>query len=124
MESEYDKLILDIHELIKWAASNGGTSLRIIRRQGENIEEPVSELRPLIPGQRRRMIAGFFFAKHDQLTTNLGNKSFSPSQLTTAQDQLRAYFTKLGYDVVNANKNSNNMSFTIRWDRVDRRKFP
>ena len=124
VESEYDTLIWDIHELIKRAASNGGTTLRIVKKQGENIEEPVSEHRPFIPGRIRRVVNGFFFAKVDQPTTTLGSKLFSSDQIRNAQDQVCAYFTKLGYDVVNAKKNFNNMSFTISWDRVDRRKFP
>ena len=98
VESEYDTLIWDIHELIERAASNGGTTLRIVKRQGENIEEPVSEIDPFIAGRRRRMTNGFFFAKNDQPTTTLGNKLFSVNQFKTAQDQVCAYFTKLGYD--------------------------
>ena len=123
VESEYDTLIWDIHELIKLDASNGETTLRIIKRQGELIEEPVSEISPYIAGRRRRMIPGFSFAKDDQPTTTLGNKSFSPNQFTTAQNQVCAYFTKLGYDVLNGNKNAN-MYFQINWAKVDRRKFP
>ena len=123
VESEYDTLIWDIHELIKRAASNGRTSLRIIKRQGELIEQPVSEISAYIAGRGRRMIQGFLFAKDDQPTTTLGNKSFSPNQFNTAQDQLCAYFTKLGYDMVKS-ANPQNVYFVINWDRVDRRKFP
>lgn len=130
VESEYDDLIWDIHGLIRLAASNGKSSLMIVRLRGENIEAPVSGLpfvagqtQPLIPGQRTRMVNGFFFANAMDQTTILGNKRFSFEQINTAHDQLCAYFTKLGYDVVR-NSNRNNMRFEINWDRVDRRKFP
>ena len=66
------------------------------------------------------MINGFSFAKADQPTTTLGNKSFSHIQSTIAQDQVRAYFTKLGYDV----SKPEGYTILIKWDRVDRRKFP
>ena len=124
VESEYDKLIWDIHELIKRDASNGETTLRIVKMQGENIEQPVSgEHPPLIPGLRRRVVNGFFFAEFDQPKTTLGSKLFSAGQVRNAQDTLCDYFKKLGYDILNVIQ-SDHMYFDIKWDRVDRRKFP
>ena len=123
VESEYDQLILDIHELIKRAASNGETSLLIRKMQGEKIKVPVSQSHPSIPAPQR-MTNGFFFTNSPTRKVNLGKTLFSFDQFNTAQNQVCAYFKKLGYDVANANKQPHDTYFVIKWDRVDRRKFP
>ena len=64
--------------LIKRAASNGGTTLRIVKSQGENIEEPVSEHLHLFQVDKESG-KWIFFAKADQPTTTLGSKYFPRS---------------------------------------------
>lgn len=121
VESEYDKLIWDIHEHIKRAASNGETQLRIRRTQSDDpIVQPESERPPSqIARNRPRMITGYIFKIPSQIAA-LGEMLFSPGQSLNAYGQIIAYFTKLGYDIGKPDGNT----ILIKWNRVDRRKFP
>ena len=121
VESEYDKLIWDIHEHIKQAASNGETQLHIRRTQSDDpIVQPESERPPTPIGRNRpRMITGYFFKTPSQIAA-LGEMLFSLGQFSNAYGQIIAYFTKLGYDI----SEPRGHTISINWGRVDRRKFP
>ena len=121
VESEYDKLIWDIHEHIKRAASNGETQFSILRTQAaDKIEQPESEiLNHLHRPSRPPMIVGYLFRTSSQIAA-LGEMLFSERQSSNAYRQIIAYFMKLGYDVSKPSRNI----ILIKWDRVDRRKFP